>query len=146
MPRATTQWIVVANGAKARIFSRLAPAGALELVSEHSSDDARHPSKDLGSDRPGRTFDSAGPGRHAMEPRGDFQELAKEAFVRDLARDLDQAATEGLFHELILIAAPRALHGLREGLSGPAQGRVVRTLDKDLTAAAPADIAKHLEA
>lgn len=146
MPRAKTQWIVVADGAKARIFSRLAPAGALDLIHDRVSAEARHPTQELGAERPGRTFDSATPNRHALEPRGDFQEQAKEAFLKGLAKELGPAALEGLFHELILVAAPRALHVLRDTLPAAARARLVGTLDKDLTGLAVADLPRYLEA
>ena len=59
-------WIVVADQSKARVFTVDDPRGELRELEhlEHlaGSDQAQT----LGSDRPGRSFDSSGQGRHAM--------------------------------------------------------------------------------
>jgi protein required for attachment to host cells len=108
-------WIVVADSARARIFRQDKPRGPLK-----EQQDLVHPastvhSRDLTSDRQGRTFDSSHQGgRHAMEPNKDPQEVEIEVFARQLATLLDSARSRGDLDDLVLIAPPRFL-GLLTG-------------------------------
>jgi protein required for attachment to host cells len=137
-------WALVADARRARVFQRRAPAGAwAELESEGvARDDA--PSRDLGSDRPGRVHESVGGARHAIEPRSDPHAAAEAAFARDLAERLATAAGEGRYRRLALVAPPAFLGELRHALP-PALGPLVMgTLDKDLTHQPPEEIAARL--
>jgi Protein required for attachment to host cells len=62
-------WVLVADASRARVFQleqpqqTLTPALGQELIGTNL------PSREIASDRPGRTFDSGGQGRHGKEPR-----------------------------------------------------------------------------
>jgi hypothetical protein len=62
----TNTWIVVADSARARIFKPVRQGRALEQVDELLHPASRSHERQLTTDRPGRSFDSEGPGRHAM--------------------------------------------------------------------------------
>lgn len=144
MPKTT--WVLVADGARARVlaqgkpFEGLAPAFEQE---EFTGTTAR--SKEIASDRPGRSFDSGGQGRHAMEPPTDPQRYAKYAFARELAERLEQAANAHRFDELVLVAAPKTLGDLRELLPDSVKTKVVAEIDKDLTKVPLRELPKHLD-
>jgi hypothetical protein len=59
-------WIVVADQSKARIFTVDDPRGELQELEQLEHPVGRDQAQTLGSDRPGRSFDSSGQGRHAM--------------------------------------------------------------------------------
>ena len=61
-------WILIADGSRAKVF-KVAGKGKIEEKDEMAA--AHPPTRDLVSDRPGRTFDSLGDGRHAKEPPTD---------------------------------------------------------------------------
>ena len=53
-------WIVVADQSKARIFTVDDPRGALQELEQLEHPVGRDQAQTLGSDRPGRSFDSSG--------------------------------------------------------------------------------------
>lgn len=79
-----------------------------------------------------------------MEPRSDPHREAKRDFARHLAERLEAEA--GNYARLLLVAPPAFLGDLRAALGDAARAKLAGTLDKDLTKAALADIAGHLDA
>jgi protein required for attachment to host cells len=92
------------------------------------------PSREWGTDRPGRSFESVGGARHAMEPRVDLHDEAGERFAKYLVRHLTDAAAAGRFERLVLVASPGFLGALRQYLPENLRAKVVGEIDKDLTA------------
>ncbi|MGH6943019.1 MAG: host attachment protein, partial [Geminicoccaceae bacterium] len=100
---------------------------------------------EIASDRPGRSFDSAGQGRHAMEPPTDPQRYAKYAFARELAHRLEEAVHAHRFDRLVVVAAPRTLGDLRDLLPDAVKAKIVAEIDKDLTQVPVHDLSRHLD-
>lgn len=136
MPKQKTLWIVVADGARARFFtldqerSGLASAGIPDLVSAEVHGHAR----DLKSDRPGRSFSTAGGGtRHAVEPRHDYHKSVKHKFSAELAQLLEDARRKRRFEALVLVAPRRSLGELRGLLTQGVKAMLREEVPKDLT-------------
>ena len=108
------------------------------------SPEGRSDEGSLTSDRPGRTFDSRGEGRHAMEPGHSARDHEAAAFAKRVCERLDEARLAGSLDKLVLIAAPRFLGHLRASLSKGTQGIVAHSIDKELTQATPDEIAAHI--
>jgi len=144
--RASTTWIVVADGAKARILERQGVHGTLAPASDRcfAEAEARQPTRDVGADRPGRVHESADTTRHAMEPRVDWHRFAKEQFARDVAAALEKAALDRLYGNLILVAPPRTLGDLRQALGSHARSLVAGEVPKDLTNLPDHELPAHL--
>jgi protein required for attachment to host cells len=139
-----TIWVVVANSARARVFRADRRERALELVREENYDSARIKGEDLLADRPGRTFDSAGQGRHAKEPRTDPKEVEKQKFAHHLAETLTSDADEHRFASLVLVTPPKLLGELRRLLPERVRGLVTVEMDKDLTQVSEHDLPEAL--
>lgn len=135
-------WIVVADGARARIF--LQEGKVLNPAPIHETSVALAPSHEIGSDRPGKGHASAAR-RHGMQPKSDPHLIEKERFAQTLAAHVDRAAETGSFDRLILVAPPKTLGVLRDCLSKAASGMVANEVSKDLTHVAPHDLPGHLE-
>jgi protein required for attachment to host cells len=144
MPRHRLTWIVIADGARARILARR-EQGGLDPISAWESADAHRPSRELASDRPGRTHESATTARHALDQRHDPHEERKMDFVRDLAERLNRAAAENRFDDFVLLAPPRCLGTLREALDETARAKLRGSAAKDLTKVPPDELAAHVE-
>lgn len=138
-------WIVITDGAKARIVANQGPGLNLSVHQEHSSAAARQKDEDLVSDRKGRTFDRSAEGRHAMEPRNSPKQLEKEKFVQSVVDQVRKGGLEKAFDQLVLVAAPTALGQLRKALSGEFGDRITSEIAKDLTNVAIHDLPAHLE-
>ena len=107
-------WIVVADGARARIFEEPLRLGALKPVREIAADPkARHRSKAGGT-----VHDRAGGGRHGVR-EGSPADAAEQKFLAEVADIVREAAIARKYERLVLIAPPKALGALRAGL-GPA--------------------------
>lgn len=137
-------WILVADGQRARVLERASLEAEWMEREEHRSSNFTPPSRELGTDRPGRVHESVGMARHGMTTREDPHEAAEAEFARSLAHRLEHWASDNLFRRLYIMAPPRFLGHLREELGRAARQALHGTLDKDLTKAPVAEIVGHL--
>ena len=128
-------WIVVAESARARIFSMSGVKGKLQEVADLSHPESRLHARELSSDLPGRTFDSHGEGRHGMEQATDPKEQEARTFAVEIARHVNQGHHDGSFDSLILVAPPKFLGRLRPELSKTTREALIGELDKNLVEA-----------
>jgi hypothetical protein len=68
MPKPTL-WVLVADAARARLFQVEQPQQVLSAALGQELIGSNLRSREIASDRPGRTFDSGGEGRHARSRR-----------------------------------------------------------------------------
>lgn len=126
-------WVIVADAARVRSYAMSGSGGAWAEVEGGTFDNtALHGhSRDVGSDRPGRTVDSAGGRRHAQEARTDPHRQEKRKFAEALADRMEERCGE--FDALILIAPPQIMGDLRKALGPQTAKRVVAEIAKDMT-------------
>ena len=136
-------WYVIADGGRARFVER-DENGAFGTVVSFVAAELHARSSDLGRDRPARVKESANAARHAVEPRRDLHEAAKEDFVKLVAKQLEAEHKRGQFDSLVLVAPPRVLTELKQKLSKPIAELVVDDLQKDLTKVPDHDLTEHL--
>lgn len=141
--KASTTWILVADGARAQILVNEGPGKGLKPA--HDFAVPHPPSREIGADRPGRVHESLGDGtRHAMEPRVDWHRFEKRLFARDLAKHINKAAYQGAFDRLVLVLPAKSLGDLRAQLDKDTRARVVAELSKDLTNVPRRELPGHL--
>lgn len=144
-PKRTT-WIVVADGARAFIVANRGPGTGLSLVPGTVLNQELQSTAEMGSDRPGRTFNSNHSGtRHGMEPRIDWHQFEKQKFAHGIAKLLDAARARKDFDHLVLVAPPDTLGELRAKLGKQTQATVTGEVAKDLTRHTIDDLPSHLE-
>lgn len=147
----TVTWVVLADGARARIIAQDGPGAELTSVYEEEDVKAKLPGREINADRPGRTFDSGGrgdaaaQGRHAYEPPTDPRWKEQADFIRSVAELLEDAAHQGSFERLVLIAPPKALGELRASLSKNVSRMVCAELPKDLVAVSIHELPERLQ-
>ena len=125
--------ILIADGAHARVYLNTGPGHGISEIKEYAKDIDLKASRDIDADRPGRSFDSGGEGRHAMEPPTDAKRHAKDEFARALAEKINAAMTAGEFDRLVLVASPVTLWDLRQHLSKQSSDNIHGEIAKDLT-------------
>jgi protein required for attachment to host cells len=86
---------------------------------------------ELGTDRPGRTQNAAGP-TSAMEPT-DWHARAERHFAEETARAVAAIHDKDHKRKIVLVAPPKTLAALRETLGGTLGTNVLAEVDKDLT-------------
>ena len=137
-------WILVADGSQARLFCNDGPGRGVAPLSDDLLTGCNLAGREIMSDRPGRTFDSVGQGRHAKEPRTDPREVEKRRFAHTLAAMLEDGLKQGRFDCLVLVAPPKALGQLRDQLSKSLRDRVSAELAKDLMQTPLHELPEHL--
>ena len=146
LPSKSMHWVVVADEAHANVFGRETRRGPLELLFELDNETARKKGHELETDRGGRSFDSAGQGRHAMEPTSDPHRQAAMRFAGDIIDTVERAHHAGLCKDFALIAPPKFLGVLRARLDSQHHFAPALTIDKNLVRHDVADIEASLEA
>lgn len=146
MPQTDRTWILVADAAQARMYTAEAPGAALRAIPglEFHNPTVHGHSRDLGTDRPGRTHESVGGAHHGLEPRVDPHREAKRDFAKQTAHFLEQAARESRYDRLVVVAPPAMLGDLRDAMGRQTQQRLTGELAKDLTKETLGAIAQHL--
>jgi protein required for attachment to host cells len=123
-------WIVVADATRARILEVNDKGVGIEPALERVPIGSNLPSREIASDRPGRTLDRAGEGRHAKAPPTDPARHAKAEFAQALAELLDGERKKDSFGRLVIVAPPQFLGDLRAKVSDPLRELVEAEIDK----------------
>jgi len=144
MLKKETCWIIIADGARARILANHGPGSGLRnaMKTDFVSDNRKD--RDIVSDRPGRSTGGTG-GRHAMEPKTNSHQFEKHLFAKEMAKRINSAHQRGDFDSLILVAPPQTLGDFRNALDKPVLNKVRAELDKDLTKVAIHELPKYME-
>jgi len=137
-------WIVVADGEHARIVVPGHAGGSFRTETSWQSETRGARSSNLGSDRPGRSFESADPSRHAIAPKHDLHELEKTKFLHGVADRANAAAGEHVFDRLVLVAPAHAKQDLLKHLAHAALAKLDGYLEKDLTKVPDQELGERL--
>ncbi len=139
-----TTWIIVANGSRARVFSAKSSTGSIEEIETLIHPEGRVHEQTLTSDLPGRTFDRAGPGRHAMEAKVGTKQQKQIGFATRVADYVEAARENHKYRSLFVVAAPNFLGLIRSKLTRDTTACVDFWMDKDLTSLSKEEIRKRL--
>ena len=137
------EWVVVSDGAKALVLENVGDLKFPTLKTLEVFEQENLPTHELGTDQPGRAFNSATNLRSGVG-QTDWHDQAEKAFLTQLAQRLDAAVSAGKTKSLIVVAPPRALGMLRPAYSHALKGAVRAELDKDLVKMPVHEIEKRL--
>lgn len=143
--KARKTWILVADGARARIVEHDGPGSGLKPALSHEFAASHAPTRDFGADKPGRGMGRDGGSTHAKEPKVDWHTFEKHLFAAEMAKELEAAHNKREFDELVLVAPPETLGALRLGLGSHAKDFVTAEVGKDLTHLSLHQLGVHLE-
>jgi protein required for attachment to host cells len=102
------------------------------------------PTREQGSDRPGRTFQRARGNRRASVATTDWHDLEEHRFARDVAGALEAAMRESEAKALVVVAPARTLAELRRAFHADVKKKIIAEIDKDLTKHPVHEIEKHV--
>lgn len=137
-------WILVADSARARLFSLSAGATSLEEIGDFINAAARTPGHELEHAQPARVHDRFGSNRHAIDARTPPRTKAAAQFAEVLKAALERGQAELRFHDLVLVAPPRFLGVLNSTLGPRLCERVLLRVAKNLTRRPASEIAEAL--
>jgi protein required for attachment to host cells len=136
-------WVVVCDGAKALILENAGDAISLNLKTKEVHEQPDFKTHEQGTDAPGRSINSNGSRRSAME-QTDWHDQAEQRFLTGLSRRLDAAVTAGETKSVILVAPPRALGMMRQACTNGLRGAIRAEIDKDYVKMPVHEIEKKL--
>ena len=137
--------VLVGDGQKALFLRNKGTAHQVKLVVEQVLERDNPPTREQGTDRPGRSNASVGVARSAMEET-DWHNIAEERFAGELADALYRHAHANLFERLVIIAPPKILGNLRKALHAEVADRVAAEIPKELTSHPVAEIERLIAA
>jgi protein required for attachment to host cells len=123
-------WVVVCDGKKALILENVGDWKFPNLQTREIFEQKNPPTREQGSDAPGRSIQSVGTARSAME-QTDWHRKAEEDFLHGLADKLDAAIESGQTSSLVMVAPPRALGIIRHAYSQHVRHALRGEVDKD---------------
>lgn len=138
-------YVIVGDGRKALFLRNDGGAAAISLKTERILTNDNPPTRDQGSDQPGRSIQSVGSSRSAME-QTDWHKIGEQRFAKTIAEALEELARNADIPGFVIAAAPRTLAELRRVLDDNVKTRIIAEIDKDLTGHPVPDIEKHLMA
>ncbi|MCR4269490.1 host attachment family protein [Nitratireductor sp. ZSWI3] len=136
-------WVVVADGEKALFLRNEGDATYPNLQVVRMMHEENPPTREQGTDRPGRYNDARGMHKSAVEET-DWHRIEKERFASDIAERLYKMAHRGAFERLVLVAPPLVLGELRKEMHKEVGDRVIGEVAKTLTNHTVSDIEKVL--
>ena len=137
--------VVVADEARAVLYTRETRSGPLREYKQLSNESARMKSGDLMSDRGGRAFDSFGQGRHTMgSEKTDPKAHSATVFAREVADAISADLHSGTCRGFALVAAPRFLGELRDAIAHATKTEPYAAIDKEVVGQSPDVIARLL--
>lgn len=135
--------VVVSDGRKALFLRNRGSAQMPDLAVEAVREQDNPPTREQGSDRPGRLVGADGLRRSASEET-DLHDLGETRFSASIAESLYPGPPTGPFEHLVLVAPPAALGTLRRHLHESVAQRVLGEIPKTLTQHSVADIQRVL--
>lgn len=127
-----TMWIIAANSSYAKIFEVKGHGRQIREINHLDFPKGRLKSGEVNSDRPGRSFDRLGMGRHAHSPEVTFHDHEQEVFSNQIATILQEAHEQKAFDELALVAPPHFLGHLKQAISNAVKKCISKEIHKDL--------------
>lgn len=141
----TTTWILTANRSSASLFESDWPGKSMRRIQDVPHPQGREQNSDIDTDKPGRSFDSFGQGRHAMSTGQEPVEHIAQQFALDLAEVLNKGRVVHAYDKLVLMAEPKFLGVLRAALDKHTAALVVQTVHKELPNVKEEDLAEYLK-
>jgi len=135
--------VFVGDGRKALFLRNHGDEKFINLRTERVFVDRNPPTREQGTDKPGRSFSSIGKIRSAVE-QTDWHDLEEHRFARTVADALEKFVREANIKSLVIVAPPRTLADLRNSFHDSIKQRIIIEIDKDLTKQPLDEIEKHL--
>jgi protein required for attachment to host cells len=126
-----SDWIVVCDGHKALLLENEGDEMLAQFETREIYEQKEEPTRDLGTDKPGRVEEMATGARSAVE-QPDLHDQEETAFLHRLLTRLDALVRSGKAHHLVIVAPPRALGTLRKAYSSALRQAIRAEVDHDL--------------
>ena len=124
--------VLVSDGRRARLLRNQGTLANPKLTVERALEQQNPPTREQGTDKPGRMHGTDGVSRSAVE-QTDWHQIQEQRFASELAELLYKLGHAGEFVELIVVAPPKMLGDLRASFHPKVSSAVIAEVPKDLT-------------
>ncbi len=138
-------WVLVCDGKKSLLLHNEGDPDLLNLRRTSVTEQNNPATRDQGTDTPGHGFAPSGT-RQGSLGETDYHTIEEERFADTIAAELNRAALEQAFKELVVVAPPKILAELRKAFSKHTGDRIAAEIPKDLTHHTIPEIEKLLAA
>ena len=138
-------WVLVADGEKALLLKNAGDNKFPNLEVVQVMEQENPPTREQGSDSPGRYNDGPSVHRSAVEDT-DWHRIGKERFADEIAARLYKLAHGGEFDSIVLVAPPVMLGAMRKKLHKEVGDKVTAEIPKTMTNHAIPEIEALLQA
>ena len=135
--------VLVGDGRNARFLRNKGTPRNPEFILEREVSQDNPPTREQGTDRPGRKSGIDGVSRTAIEET-DWHQRAEQKFAAEIAETLYEMEHAHKFEELVVIAPPKMLGDLRAAFHPEVSRCIVAEVPKNLTAQPIRDLARAL--
>lgn len=139
----TNALVLVSDGRRARLMRNQGTPRNPQLIVEHSLEQVNPPTREQGTDRPGRKHEAMGHSRSAVE-QTDWHQQQEQRFAAEIAEMLYKLGHDGDYEELVVVAPPKMLGDLRAKFHPRVSDAVVAEVPRDLTTYSVPEIGKLL--
>jgi protein required for attachment to host cells len=137
-------FVFVGDGRKALFLRNHGDEKFPDLKVERVLTQVNPPTREQGSDRPGRAFKRAGTNVRSGMETTDWHDLEEHRFARDVAAALETVVRANGAKALIVVAPARTLADLRRAFHDDVKKRIIAEIAKDLTKHPIDQIEKHV--
>jgi protein required for attachment to host cells len=136
--------VFVGDGRKALFLRNDGDAISPNLRTERVFEAENPPTREPGSDRPGRVSEAALVGRRSAVEPTDWHDIEEHRFARMVAAAMEQLVRTSQAKALIVVAPPKTLAELRSAFHSDVKACIIAKINKDLTKHSIGEIEKHL--
>ena len=138
-------YVFVGDGRKALFLRNEGDEKFPNLKTEQVMTNDNPPTRDQGTDKPGRSYASVGARRSSME-QADWHQIEEQRFAHEVAGIMAVLVREKNVPALIIAAPPKTLAELRRTFHPEVTKLIIAEIDKDLTHHPVYDIERRLTA
>jgi protein required for attachment to host cells len=135
--------VLVSDGRHARLLRNQGTAAHPQLIVEQELHLDNPPTREQGTDRPGRKHGTDGHARSAIE-QTDWHQQEEQRFAAELADRLYHLGHERRYENLVVVAPPKMLGDLRAKFHPQVSKAIVGEVPRDLTSYSPPEIGSLL--
>lgn len=137
-------FVFIGDGRKALFMRNYGDEKYPHLKVERVLSHPNPPTREQGSDRPGRSFKRAATNYRSSTETTDWHVLEEQRFAREVADALAKLVRSKAPSGLVVVAPPRTLADLRAAYNPEVKKKIIAEIEKDLTKHPTLEIEKHL--
>lgn len=128
----STLWVLTANRSFAKLYQVKNLGRDFQEILHIDHPDGRKKGSEIFTDRPGRSFDRVGGGRHALSGHVDAHQHDQLVFTKELALILQEGLEKKSYDNIAIVAPSHFLGDLNIEISPAVKKKILKEIPRDL--------------